>query len=168
MRMTLGRKFQALLAIALGFVVVVGATAIYGVSSLSGRVDQYAKEAVPSLEALSGLATAVGIAVGGAFVVFSDPHGPFTYRDLYMTVYDLEGKCLAHGAKKVRIGKSLVDDRDADGKLFVRERVELARKAPKGWQEYEFVNPATKRIEDKVAYFEVVDGLILLSGAYKP
>jgi cytochrome c len=103
-----------------------------------------------------------------AFAVFSDPHGPFTYRDLYMTVYDLEGRCLAHGAKKERIGKSLVDDRDADGKLFVRERVELARKAPKGWQEYKFLNPATKRIEDKVAYFEVVDGLILLSGAYKP
>jgi cytochrome c len=103
-----------------------------------------------------------------AFATFSDPKGPFTYRDLYMTVYDLDGRCLAHGAKRDRIGKSLIEDRDADGKLFVKERVALARKAARGWQEYKFLNPATKRVEDKVAYFEVVDGLILLSGAYKP
>ncbi len=103
-----------------------------------------------------------------AFAAFDDPKGPFTYRDLYMTVYDLEGRCLAHGAQRSRIGKSLVGDRDADGKLFVKERVELARKATSAWQEYKFWNPETKRIEPKVAYFEVVDGLILLSGAYKP
>jgi cytochrome c len=103
-----------------------------------------------------------------AFAAFSDPKGPFTYRDLYMTVYDLEGKCLAHGAKKERVGKSLIAEKDADGKLFVKERVELAKKSKKGWQEYKFLNPATKKVEDKVAYFEVVDGLILLSGAYKP
>jgi methyl-accepting chemotaxis protein len=69
MRMTLGRKFQVLLAIALGFVIGVGATALHGVSSLSSRVEDYAKEAVPSLEALAGLATAVGIASGGASAV---------------------------------------------------------------------------------------------------
>lgn len=67
--MNLGRKFQVLLTIALGFLIVVGATVLYGVSSLSSHVDEYSKEAVPSLEALSGLATAVGIASGGASAV---------------------------------------------------------------------------------------------------
>ena len=38
----------------------------------------------------------------------------------------------------------------------------------KFWQEYQFMNPATKKIEQKVAYCEVLEGVILCSGAYKP
>lgn len=103
-----------------------------------------------------------------ALEVFSDPKGAFTYRDLYIMVYDLEGKCLAHGAKRDRVGKSLIGDKDADGKAFVAERVQIAKEKGKGWQEYKFVNPATKAVEQKVAYFELVDGLIVTCGAYKP
>ena len=102
-----------------------------------------------------------------AFAVFDDPKGPFVFRDLYVTVYGLDGKCLAHGANKARIGKALLDDKDADGKLFVRERIEIARKSGKGWQEYKFLNPVTKQVEDKVAYLELVDDVIVVSGAYR-
>ncbi len=102
-----------------------------------------------------------------AFAAFSDPNGRFRYRDLYVMVYDLNGRCVAHGAKKERIGKLLIDEKDPDGKAFVRERVEIARKHGKGWQQYKFPNPITNRIEQKVAYFELVDGVIVLCGAYK-
>ena len=103
-----------------------------------------------------------------AFAVFNDPEGSFSYRDLYVAVYDFSGKCLAHGADKSRIGKVLIDDKDEDGKLFVRERVAKAKADGKGWQEYKFMNPVTKKIEQKIAYFEVVDGVIVVCGAYKP
>ncbi|MFO0582234.1 MAG: cache domain-containing protein [Anaeromyxobacter sp.] len=103
-----------------------------------------------------------------AFATFSDPKGAFTFRDLYIMVYDLDGKCVAHGAKKERIGKNLLEEKDADGKLFVKERVELAKKAGKGWQEYKFMNPATKQVEHKVAYLEKVGDVIVVCGAYKP
>jgi cytochrome c len=102
-----------------------------------------------------------------AFTEFNDPKGRFTYRDLYITVYDLNGVCLAHGAKKERIGKSLLEDKDPDGKLFVKERVKIAKEQGKGWQEYKFANPSTGRVEQKVAYFERVDDVIVVSGAYK-
>jgi signal transduction histidine kinase len=102
-----------------------------------------------------------------ALAAFSDPSGQFRYRDLYVMVYDLEGRCVAHGAKKDRIGKLLIDEKDADGKAFVRERIAIARKAGKGWQAYKFQNPVSKKIEGKVAYLELVDGLIVLSGAYQ-
>ncbi len=102
-----------------------------------------------------------------AFAEFSDPKGRFTYRDLYIMVYDLNGKCLAHGAKKERIGKNLLDEKDVDGKQFVRERVRIAKEAGKGWQEYKFQNPMTKQIEQKIAYLERVDDVIVLCGAYK-
>lgn len=103
-----------------------------------------------------------------ALEVFSDPKGAFTYRDLYIAAYDLEGKCVAHGAKKERVGKSFIADKDADGKAFVAERVQVAKEKGKGWQEYKFMNPATKAVEQKVAYFELVDGIIITCGAYKP
>jgi len=103
-----------------------------------------------------------------AFGAFSDPHGPFTYRDLYVVAYDLDGKCLAHGQKKERIGKSLLDDKSPDGKLFIRERMKLAKEQGKFWQEYQFMNPATKAVEHKVAYCENAEGVVICSGAYKP
>jgi cytochrome c len=103
-----------------------------------------------------------------AYATFSDPQGSFAFRDLYITVYDLQGKCLAHGAKKERIGKNLLEDKDADGKQFVKERIEIARKDGKGWQEYKFQNPATKQVERKVAYLERVGDVVVVCGAYKP
>jgi signal transduction histidine kinase len=102
-----------------------------------------------------------------ALPVFSDPTGQFRFRDLYVMVYDLDGRCVAHGAKKERIGKLLIDEKDADGKAFVRERIAIVKKAGKGWQEYKFQNPVSKKIEDKVAYCELTDGLVVCSGAYK-
>ncbi len=103
-----------------------------------------------------------------AFASFSDPSGPFTYRDLYIVAYDLAGKCLAHGQKKDRVGKSLLDDKDASGKAFIRERVKLAKEQAGFWQEYQFMNPVTKTIEHKVAYCEVAEAVIVCGGAYRP
>jgi cytochrome c len=103
-----------------------------------------------------------------AFAAFDDTKGPFTYRDLYIMVYDLKGTCLAHGAKKERVGNSLVEEKDADGKQFVKERLEIVAKDGKGWQQYKFQNPATRKVEVKVAYFEKVEDVIVVSGAYKP
>jgi len=103
-----------------------------------------------------------------AFAAFNNPEGSFTYRDLYVAVYDSSGRCLAHGADQSRIGKDLSNDKDADGKLFIKERLAMAKADGKGWQIYKFKNPLTKKIEEKIAYFEVVDDVIVVCGAYKP
>lgn len=102
-----------------------------------------------------------------AIAAFNDPRGPFIYRDLYVFAYDLGGTCLAHPTKPERVGKNNLGDRDPDGKEFVRERLQLAKKHGKGWQQYKFHNPATNKVEQKVAYFELVDGVVLVAGAYK-
>jgi cytochrome c len=102
-----------------------------------------------------------------ALAAFNDRNGPFAYRDLYVFAYDLGGTCLAHPTKPERVGKNNLADKDPDGKEFVRERLELAKKNRKGWQDYKFHNPATNRVEQKVAYFELVDGIVLVAGAYK-
>jgi cytochrome c len=102
-----------------------------------------------------------------AFDVFSDSKGVFAYRDLYVTAYGLDGKCLAHGQKKERVGKNFLADKDADGKAFVAERLAMAKEKGSGWQEYKFLNPVTQQVEQKVAYFEKVDDVVISCGAYR-
>jgi signal transduction histidine kinase len=79
----------------------------------------------------------------------------------------MKGFCLAHGANSVMIGKDLMAVRDSDGKLFVKERTELAITKSSFWQDYKFVNPTTKKIEPKSMYMEVVDGMLVGCGIYK-
>ena len=102
-----------------------------------------------------------------ALAAFQDRQGAFVYRDLYVFAYDMNGVCLAHPTKPERVGKNNLKDKDPDGKEFVRERIEIARKSGKGWQEYKFHNPANDKVEQKVAYFELAGEVLLVSGAYK-
>jgi cytochrome c len=65
------------------------------------------------------------------------------------------------------VGMDLSTAKDADGKSFVKERIDIAKTKGKGWQDYKFTNPSTKKIEQKTAYIERVDDLIFGCGSYK-
>jgi cytochrome c len=103
-----------------------------------------------------------------AYKEFQNRNGPFIYKDLYVMVYDMTGKCMAHGADPSRVGKDLIDARDPDGKAFVRERLEVAAAKGRGTQDYKFKNPATGKIEAKTSYFEKVGDVVVAAGAYRP
>jgi len=103
-----------------------------------------------------------------AFPVFSDPKGPFTYRDLYIFVIDFKGTVLAHGTKQELIGKNDFNRKDKTGKLFTQEMIEIAKTKGSGWEEYQFENPATGKLETKVAFVERVDDYFVGCGAFKP
>ena len=102
-----------------------------------------------------------------AFAEINNPKGQFTDRDLYVVVYGIDGKGLAHGANAKMIGKDLLDMRDVDGKYFVKERVEIAKTKGKGWQDYKFMNPVSKQIEPKSMYVERHEDMIFGAGIYK-
>jgi len=104
-----------------------------------------------------------------ALAEFSKSPGPFVDRDLYVVVYDMKGKVLAHGANAKMIGKEVIDLRDNDGKYFVKERVEMMGKGPeaKGWQDYKFMNPVSRAIEPKSMYLQRYEDLIVGCGIYK-
>jgi cytochrome c len=102
-----------------------------------------------------------------AFAEFNAPGGKFHDRDLYIFAYDMTGKCVAHGQNQKMIGKDLSDLTDPEGKPFVKDRIEIAKSKGKGWQNYKFSNPTTKKIEDKTAYIEKYEDIIIGSGAYK-
>jgi cytochrome c len=61
--------------------------------------------------------------------------GAFVDRELYLTVYTLDGTALAHGANEKFVGKNMIDLRDGNGKEHIRERMELAKTKPAFWHE---------------------------------
>jgi cytochrome c len=101
-----------------------------------------------------------------AYKQFSSKGGPFHDRDLYITVLDLDGKVLAHGQREDLIGKVLVDLKDPDGELFIKERIELARQQSSFWQNYKFMNPVTKQVEPKQMYCERLNQTMVCGGVY--
>jgi signal transduction histidine kinase len=90
----------------------------------------------------------------------------FKDGETYITIYDLEGKCIAHATKAARVGQNLLSEKDPSGVFFVKERIEIAKTKGSGWQTYKFQNPTNKKIENKEAYAELHDGLIYSAGAY--
>jgi cytochrome c len=92
----------------------------------------------------------------------------FKDRDLYIIVYDLNGKNLAQGANPKLVGKDLIGLKDPDGKPLIQMFVDLAKSKGKGWVEgYKFLNPVSQKIEDKAMYLERVGDTLVGCGIYK-
>jgi len=102
-----------------------------------------------------------------AYAEFTGKDAKFIDRDLYVVVYQLDGKVLAHGSNSKFVGKDMSDAQDVDGKLYVKERVELASKQASFWQDYKFVNPVSKKVEPKEMYCEKLENTAVCAGIYK-
>ena len=101
------------------------------------------------------------------YAEISNKSGSFIDRDLYLVVYGLDGKCLAHGANAKQIGRDLMDLTDVDGKYFIKDRVAMVKAKPGGaWQEYKFTNPVSKKVEPKVMYCEKLGETAVCGGVY--
>jgi len=103
-----------------------------------------------------------------AYAEISDRKGQFVDRDLYVVVYQLDGKVLAHGGNAKFVGKDMKDATDVDGKFFVKERIELAQTHPTFWQDYKFKDPVTAKVEPKQMYCEKLENTAVCGGIYKP
>jgi hypothetical protein len=132
-----------------------------------GAKEEYgtAKEA----EAMVARAVAHIKAVGTdkAYTDFTNKAAGFFDRDLYVVVYDLEGRVLAHGQNPKMVGKVIIDLRDADGKAWIQERVELTKAKAKFWHDYKFTDPITKKVLPKSTYCERVESTAVCVGIYK-
>jgi signal transduction histidine kinase len=102
-----------------------------------------------------------------AYAEISNKSGQFIHLDLYVVVYQLDGKVLAHGGNNKFVGKDMSEAQDVDGKFFVKERIELARKQDSFWQDYKFVNPVSKKVEPKQMYCERMNETAVCGGIYK-
>lgn len=100
------------------------------------------------------------------YAEISNKDGQFVDRDLYLVIYGMDGLVRAHGANGKMIGKNLMEIKDIDGKFFIKERIDMARKKVPFWQEYKFTNPTNGKIEPKTMYCVPEDDLVLCGGVY--
>ncbi len=148
------------------FAATLALTASLGAALPAAARDTATKEdAVAMVKKGIAFIKANGAEKGYAAITDKDPK--FVDRDLYLVVYGLDGKCLAHGANPKQVGKDLLELTDIDGKFFVKERVAMVKAKPAGaWQEYKFTHPQTKKIEPKVMYCEKLGETAVCGGVY--
>jgi signal transduction histidine kinase len=87
--------------------------------------------------------------------------------ELYVFIYDMDGKVVAHGQGASKVGVNQMNAKDPDGVEYVKERIKLAKTKGKGWHDYQYVNPSTQKRQPKTSYIEVWDNLIFGAGIYK-
>jgi cytochrome c len=102
-----------------------------------------------------------------SYAEFNKPTGQFIDRDLYIFVFDMNGTTLAHGTNPKLLTKNLSELKDADGKQFIKEFIDVANTKGKGWVDYKWTNPVTKAIEPKSTYVEKVGDVLVGCGIYK-
>lgn len=98
---------------------------------------------------------------------FNNPKGQFVKGDVYVFVWDMNATVIAHPMNPKIIGKNMLEVPDADGKLFRKEAVEVAKTRGSGWVDYKYKNPQTNKIENKTTYIKKEGDMIICCGAYK-
>jgi len=101
-----------------------------------------------------------------AYARFTDPAGGFVDRDLYVFVVGFDGKTLAHGGSKALVGKEVHTLKDANGKAFIQEMIEVARDKGEGAVDYRWTNKTTKKIEDKRTFVRRAGNTMVGVGIY--
>ena len=102
-----------------------------------------------------------------AFADFTRRDGGFQEGELYVFCYDSKGVNMAHGGNPAFVGRNLLHIKDPDGAepnlLIVRMGFDHER----GWVDFKWPNPVTKRIENKSAYVIRTNDVTCGVGYYK-
>ncbi len=101
-----------------------------------------------------------------AFRQFSDPDGEFIQGDQYVFVLNQQGKLVANGFFPKLVGSVVLESKDANGRLFVREMLDKAKSSGSGWIDYQWINPCNGQVERKNTYFVQVGTYIVCVGVY--
>ncbi|HOW57650.1 MAG TPA: methyl-accepting chemotaxis protein, partial [Smithellaceae bacterium] len=99
-----------------------------------------------------------------AMAEFSNIKGSFIDRDLYISAYDLKnGKTVAHGYDALYkfVGKDANIFKDASGKFFLAQMLDMARRNKNGTLDYSIMHPVTKKNEIKRAFFETCEDVVI-------
>ncbi len=146
---------KAIVAAALGFALGANAYAA-GEFATNKEAEAFAQKAVKHL------------ATAGKDKAFADFGTPaWVDRDVYIVVLDFTGKVVAHGTNAKLVGKDMMSAKDPDGVAFTALMVEGAKTKGKGWTDYKFTDPATKKVLPKASYCEKSGEYAICAGIYK-
>jgi signal transduction histidine kinase len=102
-----------------------------------------------------------------ALAEFSNRNGSFVRGALYIYAYDYNGTTIAHPVNPEKIGVNRLDEKDAEGNLFIQDLRHAAYNGT-GFATYTYINPVhNNTIEEKLGYaMKVDDNWWLGSGIY--
>jgi cytochrome c len=123
-----------------------------------------AKEIVALVEKAAVLIESKGKA---AFPEFKKKGGEWFTGETYIFIADMNGTFLMHPTNPELETTSGLDLKDANGKIFMREFIEAAKKGS-GWVDYMWPKPGEKKPSKKLSYIKqakMPDGQPVLLGA---
>ena len=128
-------------------------------------------EKAKQIEALVNKAAALIESKGKAiFPEFRKKDTEWFRGDTYLFVYDLKSNVLFNAAFPAREGTNTTGQKDANGKLFHHEFIQVAESKGSGWVDYMFPKPGQTQPSKKWAYVKAVkvDGVpsLVASGFY--
>lgn len=89
-----------------------------------------------------------------AFAKFRGKDSPFVFCGTYVSVYDGNVVVLFQPIKYKLVGKSLADLRDANGKAFMIDVMNVAKEKGEGWVDYVWPKPGEKAPSYKVGFIK--------------
>ncbi|WP_326429109.1 cache domain-containing protein [Stutzerimonas frequens] len=104
-----------------------------------------------------------------ALATFNDRNGEFARGQYYIFVLGEDGTMQASsGPSASLVGLNVSDLKDAAGKPFMREILDKSTRQDSGEVEYQWLNPADNKLENKVSQFRKVGDHVLCVGYYIP
>jgi len=86
----------------------------------------------------------------------------------YIFIYTFNGVNIADPILKHNAGKNLIDFKDPNGKLVIKELIDISKESDGGFVEYVWNKPTTNRLTDKISYAIAYEpwGWMVGSGVY--
>jgi cytochrome c len=100
---------------------------------------------------------------------FTKDKANWVKKDLYVMVYNGKNVGLAHGANEKIVGRDMSEVKDVNGVPIVSGMNQIAASKGKGWLDYDWPHPQTKKVEQKTTYVEKLpsgDGFLAV-GIYR-
>ncbi len=141
------------------------------VNPVNAQKSPPTSEKAKQIEAMVNKAAALIESKGKAiFPEFRKKDSEWFRGDTYLFVYDLKSILLFNAAFPEREGTNTAGEKDANGKLWHQEFIQMAESKGSGWVDYKFPKPGQTQPSLKWAYVKAVkvDGVpaLVVSGFY--
>ena len=90
--------------------------------------------------------------------VVKDKNGPFVWKDTFLFIINYEGVIMAYPLNPKLEGRNMMPVKDANGKLFNAEAINMAKNNGQGWVDYHWVKPGETTPTLKASYVMAVPG----------
>ena len=97
---------------------------------------------------------------------FQDPKGSFRRGELYVFVFDTDGRYVASGANPKLAGSDAAELKDAEGKPIVQAMISETKDKPNAVIDYVWLNRQTNKVEHKHSYITRDGNYIVGAGTY--